>query len=239
MKAFLLAGGLGTRMGAITRSTPKCLLPVAGQPLLSRWFDALAAAGCDAVLVNTHYLAEQVRDYVASITPPLDVVLAHEDELLGSGGTLAENRDFVAGEETFLVSYADNASRVDLRTLVDAHRSDTDATLGLFRVPDPQNRGVVELDADGRVVDFVEKPEAPRSDLAWAGLLVGGPAVLDAIPATRPTDLGHHVLPQLIGRMRGVAVEGYHADVGTPDNYRRVCDDFDAFEQARAEGGAR
>ncbi len=239
MKAFLLAGGLGTRMGEITKTTPKCLLPVGGQPLLARWFDTLAAAGCEAVLVNTHYLAEQVRDFVASVEPPLEVVLVHEPELLGSGGTLAENRAFVAGEEAFLVSYADNASRVDLRGLVAAHRGDVDATLGLFRVPDPQNRGVVELDADGRVVDFVEKPEQPRSDLAWAGLLVGGPALLDAIPATRPADLGHDVLPKLVGRMRGLAVEGYHADVGTPDNYRRVCEDFDAFEQAQAEGGAR
>jgi mannose-1-phosphate guanylyltransferase len=239
VKAFLLAGGLGTRMGEITRDTPKCLLPVGGRPLLARWLDSLAQAGCSGVLLNTHYLAQQVRDYVASIEPPLEVTLFHEETLLGSGGTLAANRDFVPEGEAFIVSYADNASCVDLRGLVQAHRDDVAATLGLFRVPDPQNRGVVELDAAGRVVDFVEKPSEPRSDLAWAGLLVGGPQLLDAIPASLPADLGRDVLPALLGRMRGLVVEGYHADVGTPGNYRQVLADFEAMASADAGGSAR
>ncbi len=232
MKAFLLAAGLGTRMGEITKTTPKCLLPVAGTPLLGRWFGQLARAGVDAVLVNTHHLADQVRDYVASSRPPLEVALAHEESLLGSGGTLAENRSFAAGAERFLVVYADNASTVDLAALAAEHRPGDEAVLGLFRVPDPENRGVVELDAEGRVVDFAEKPERPRSDLAWAGLLLGTPALLDAVPDARPCDLGHHVLPRLVGRMRGVVVEGYHRDVGTPESYRKTCRDFERMESA-------
>ena len=107
--------------------------------------------------------------------------MSHEAQLLGSGGTLARNRGFMPRGESFLVAYADNASTVDLRGFAAAHRPDCAATLGLFRVPDPQNRGVVELDADGWVVDFAEKPRAPRSDLAWAGLLMGGDALFDAI----------------------------------------------------------
>lgn len=232
MKAFLLAAGLGTRMGDITRRTPKCLLPVDGVPLLSRWFELLARAGVEAVLVNTHHLADQVRAHVASSRPPLDVSLVHEDPLLGSAGTLAANRDFAGEDEPFLVVYADNASTVALRDFVKAHRDDVAGTIGLFRVPDPQNRGVVCLDADDRVVEFVEKPEHPRSDLAWAGLLVATHELLDAIPESVPCDLGHDVLPGLVGRMRGVPIESYHADVGTPENYRRVCADF---EQMREE----
>jgi mannose-1-phosphate guanylyltransferase len=232
MKAVLLAAGLGTRMGEITRTLPKCLLPVAGRPLLGRWFDSLARAGVSEVLVNTHHLATQVRDFVASATPPLRVRLAHEPELLGSAGTLAENRAFLAREARFLVVYADNASTVDLRELAASHRDDVAATLGLFRVPDPQRRGVVELDAEGHVVGFVEKPARPRSNLAWAGLLVGGPALLDAIPDPRPCDLGHDVLPRLLGRMRGVAIRGFHADVGTPEAWREACADLERLESA-------
>jgi mannose-1-phosphate guanylyltransferase len=232
LKAVLLAAGLGTRMGDLTRTTPKCLLPVGGAPLLGRWFEQLAASGVESVLVNTHHLAEQVRDYVAAQPLPLEVALAHEEELLGSGGTLAANRGFLAGEEAFLVVYADNASTVDLAQLLGAHRGDSAATLGLFRVPDPENRGVIELDGGGRVVDFAEKPEHPRSDLAWAGLLVGTGELLDAIPAHRPCDLGHHVLPGLLGRMCGVIVDGYHADIGTPESYRKACADFERMEIA-------
>jgi mannose-1-phosphate guanylyltransferase len=219
-------------MGEITRRTPKCLLPVLGRPLLGHWLDRLAEAGVSAVLVNTHHLADQVREFLASADPPLEVAVSHEEVLLGSGGTLAMNRGFVPRGESFLVAYADNASTVDLRGFAALHRPDCAATLGVFRVPDPRNRGVVELDADGWVVDFVEKPRAPRSDLAWAGLLVGGDTLLDAIPESIPCDLGHHVLPRLLGRMRGVSIQGYHADVGTPESYWRVCADFEGMEAA-------
>jgi mannose-1-phosphate guanylyltransferase len=232
MKAVLLAAGLGTRMGEITRTTPKCLLPVAGRPLLSRWFEQLARAGVAEVLVNTHHLAPQVRDFVAAAHPPLRVRLSHETELLGSAGTLAENRAFLANEASFLVVYADNASTVDLRELVCEHHGDVAATLGLFRVPDPERRGVVELDSERRVTAFVEKPARPRSNLAWAGLLVAGPSLLDAIPAQRPCDLGHHLLPTLLGEMRGALIRGYHADIGTLEAWREASADLERREQA-------
>src|SRR5262249_6770257 len=151
------------------------LLPVAGKPLLGRWFDELARAGITHALVNTHHLAEPVRAYVATSHPPLAVTLAHEPVLLGSAGTLRENRGFAAGEERFLVVYADTASSIALRALLRAHRDGSAATLGLFRVPDPQSKGIVELDAGGTMVSFTEKPQQPKSNLAWAGLLVGTP----------------------------------------------------------------
>ena len=232
MKAVLLAAGLGTRMGEITRTLPKCLLPVGGRPLLGRWLDQLARAGVAEVLVNTHHLASQVQDFVTATPPPLPVRLAHEPVLLGSAGTLGQPRDWLAGEPCFLVVYADNASTVDLRELLREHRPGLAATLGLFRVPDPERRGVVELDAAGGVVGFVEKPARPRSNLAWAGLLVGTPELLAAIPAQRPCDLGHDVLPRLLGRMRGVAIRGYHADVGTPEAWRATCADFEKMGSA-------
>ena len=79
---------------------------------------------------------------------------------------------------------------------------------------------------------FIEKPEQPKSNLAWAGLLVGTPELLAAIPDQRPCDLGHDVLPRLIGRMRGIEIDGYHRDVGTPESYRQACSDFEALGSA-------
>ena len=60
-RALLLAAGLGTRLRPITLETPKCLVPIGGEPLLGRWLRQLELAGCEAVLINTHYLADQVR----------------------------------------------------------------------------------------------------------------------------------------------------------------------------------
>ena len=227
MKAYVLAAGLGTRMGAVTKTTPKCLLPVAGKPLLGRWFDQLAQAGVTHALVNTHHLPEPVRAYVAACRPPLQVTLAHEEALLGSAGTLRENRAFARREERYLVVYADNASTVDLRAFAAAHRPGSAGTLGLFRVPDPHTRGIVDLDREGTMIGFTEKPERPKSNLAWAGLLVGTPELFDAIPDRIPCDLGHDVLPRLVGRVRGVEIDGYHRDVGTPESYRQACFDLE------------
>ena len=66
MRALLLAAGLGTRLRPITDTTPKCLVPIHGKPLLEYWLDLLLSAGIDRILINTHYLAEAVRDYVAA-----------------------------------------------------------------------------------------------------------------------------------------------------------------------------
>ena len=120
---------------------------------------------------------------------------------------------------------------MDLDALIRARRGLV-ATLGLYRVPNPRSNGLVELDTNGLVVGFVEKPERPASDLAWAGLLVAAPALLDAIPGSVPRDLGFDILPRLLGRMRGIVVDGYHRDIGTPESYRQANSDFERMESA-------
>src|SRR5689334_17748935 len=107
MKAIILAAGLGTRLRPITATTPKCLAPINGVPLLELWLRECERAGVEAVLVNTHHLAERVQDFVAA-RRGIPITLAHEPTLLGSAGTLAANWDFVDGGESFLVVYADN-----------------------------------------------------------------------------------------------------------------------------------
>jgi len=107
MKAFLLGAGVGSRLRPLTDHTPKCLVPVRGRPLLAIWFDALVRHGVSEVLLNTHHLPGRVREFVETSTPTgLRVTLFHEERLLGSAGTVAANRDFVAGESSFFVIYA-------------------------------------------------------------------------------------------------------------------------------------
>jgi mannose-1-phosphate guanylyltransferase len=232
MKAFLLAAGLATRLRPITDSTPKCLLPVGGRPLLDIWLDALARAGVNEVLLNAHHLADQVQAYLTARVGAPAIQLVVEPELLGSAGTLRANRDFVSGEDMFLVINADNLTDFDLRVLIDAHRAgDAVATLSLFRAPDPTQVGVVEVNA-GIVVGFKEKPAHPRGDLANAGMYAFAPAVIDQITGPDPRDIGFHLLPRLIGRARAVALNGsYFIDIGTPEALRRARDDWEGRAQ--------
>jgi mannose-1-phosphate guanylyltransferase len=217
MKAFLLAAGLGTRLRPITDTLPKCLVEIGGRPMLDIWLDALAAAGVEEVLVNTHHLAGLVQAHVAARSGPPMVRLFHEPVLLGSAGTLRANRDFVAGEEAFLAVNADNLTDADLRMLVDAHReSGAVATISVFRAPEPSACGIVEV-AGGRMAGFVEKPAHPTSDLANAGLYVFDPALLAEIPEPLPRDIGFDLLPRLVGRAAVVPLgDAFFADIGTP-----------------------
>ena len=229
MKAFLLAAGIGSRLRPITDTTPKCMLVIDDRPLLDIWLDAFGRAGVDEVLVNLHHLPEVVSRHIAARTTPPAVRTFFEPELLGSAGTLLANRRWVEDEEFFLACYADNLTDFSLRSLVDAHREHgAIATLTVFHSERPSAGGVVELDATGRVTEFVEKPAEPVSDLTNAGMYAFDPCVIDEIGGMPRGDIGYDLLPKLVGRARAVLVEGYFRDVGTVDAYRRAREEWPA-----------
>jgi len=229
VKAFLLAAGVGSRLRPITDTTPKCMLVVDDRPLLDIWLDAFDRAGVDEVLVNLHHLPEVVSRHLAAHTGPPTVRTYFEPELLGSAGTLLANRQWVGGEDFFLACNADNLTDFDLGSLAEAHREHhVIATLAVFHSENPSAGGVVELDADGRVIGFAEKPSEPSCDLTNAGMYAFHPSVLDEIEGMPPTDIGYDLLPRLVGRARAVLVEGYFRDIGTADAYRRAREEWPA-----------
>src|SRR5947209_4674938 len=132
MKAIILAAGLGTRLRPITDTTPKCLVPIDGVPLLELWLRECERAGVEAALVNTHHLAGCVREFIAG-RRGIPVTVTHEPTLLGSAGTIAANWNFIEGEKSFLVVYADNLTTFSLAELIDFHaRHDRIASVALF-----------------------------------------------------------------------------------------------------------
>jgi mannose-1-phosphate guanylyltransferase len=227
VKAFLLAAGIGSRLRPITDVTPKCMLPVGGRPLLDIWLAAFAHAGVDEVLVNLHYLPEVVQKHLAERTGVPVVRTCFEPQLLGSAGTLLANREWVSGDDFFLACNADNLTDFDLRSLIESHRENgAIATLTAFHSPNPSSGGVMEVDSDGTVIGFTEKPEHPVSDLVNAGIYAFAPGVLDEIKGEPPVDIGYDLLPQLVGRAHAVPIEGYFRDIGTPEAYRRAQEDW-------------
>jgi len=218
-----MAAGTGTRLRPITDTIPKCLVPIRGVPLLDIWLEALAESGIDEVLLNLHYLPGKVEDHLRAQPTPVRVVTSFEPELLGSAGTLRANRDWIDDDERFVVCYADNLTDFEVGKLVSFHRGrGATASLALFRAPDPSACGIVELDDIGRVTGFEEKPQQPVGDLANAGIYVFESAVLGEILGTAPQDIGFDLLPRLIGRARGLPIEGYFRDIGTVEAYQRA-----------------
>lgn len=213
-----MAGGLGLRLRPITDRVPKCLVPIAGRPLLDYWFDLFAAAGIRDILINSHHLPAPLRDYIGEVNRrgAFSVAEAYEPVLLGSAGTLTANRDWVGRNERCLIIYADNLSNVDLAAMLRFHAGHDDpVTMMLFRASHPEKCGIADLDEAGRIIDFVEKPERPKSNLANAGLYIVDSNAYHEMADMKRFDLGFEVLPAFVGRMRGWPWEGYHRDIGT------------------------
>jgi D,D-heptose 1,7-bisphosphate phosphatase len=222
-KALVLAAGLGTRLRPLTDSVPKCLIPIAGRPLLDIWIQRLIECGIREARINTHALASAVNAHIAQINALNNFVLieAHEPVLLGSAGTVTANMDLANDVDDIVIIYADNFSDIDLRPLLSFHRAHSDPlTMVLFRSPTPSACGIAELEQDGRVISFVEKPKVPPSNLANAGIYVIDATAYREIAEMKAFDFGFEVLPQFVGRMRGWIWGGYHLDIGTHEALR-------------------
>ena len=238
MKAFLLAGGLGTRLRPLTDSTPKCLLPIQGIPILQIWFDICRQYGIDEVLINVHAHGDAVRRFIQEHEDRLRVRLFEEDELLGSAGTVLANQEWVRKEQSFWIFYADVLTTTNLNQMLAFHDSRGQiATIGVYEVPDPSRCGIVQTDDHGVVLEFVEKPQAPAGNLAFSGLMIATPGLLDAIPDTSPVDLGFHVLPHIVGRMAAYRIRDFVMDIGTLETFRAAQMTWPGLSQSQELGG--
>ncbi len=216
-KALLLAGGLGTRLRPVTDTTPKCLVEIAGRPLLDYWFNALGNAGLRDVLINTHHLPDPVRKFIGRKNQQgFRALETFEPRLLGSAGTITANRGWADDTDDVVIIYADNLSDVNLAQLLQAHRTGgMPMTMLLFHAPDPRTCGIAELDGAGRVIAFEEKPAAPKSDMANAGVYVVTATAWREIADLNAFDIGFDILPKFAGRMLGHLHAGYHRDIGS------------------------
>jgi mannose-1-phosphate guanylyltransferase len=226
MRALLLAAGIGTRLRPITNSVPKCLVPIHGRPLLSYWLDLLFDGGIERVLINTHYLADTVRSFVAASPWRDRVDLVHEPELLGTGGTVVANHRYF-GRSPFLLAHADNLTNFDLPAMYGAHASRPPGvamTMLAFRTDDPSSCGILELDSLGVVRAFHEKVENPPSNLANAAVYILEPEVTDyALLLGKPViDLQTEIIPAFVGRILAVENHSYHRDIGSAESLRKA-----------------
>lgn len=224
MKAFLLAAGLGTRLRPITDFIPKCLVPIKEKPLLQWWFELFEKYGVDEVLINTHYMSEQVDNFIKEYTAKcqkIKIITYYEKELLGSGGTVYVNRDFIKDGEDFLICYADNLTDVNLEELVMEHKKNESVlTMALFHTNVPKQCGIAAVDEKGIITEFTEKPENPKGDLANAGIYVANSRLYQYFEDSDFCDFGKDVLPKLIGKMYGIEIQAYLRDIGTLQNLK-------------------
>jgi mannose-1-phosphate guanylyltransferase len=225
VKAFLLAAGLGTRLYPVTAEVPKCLVPIEGRPLLEIWLDVLRSGGVDEVLINTHYLAPKVWEFAKRWRGSPKLTVTYEAALLGSAGTIAGNWDFVNGEESFLVCYADNLTNLNIGQFARFHAAHKGlVSVVLFHPENPRECGVAEVGDGGVLLSFEEKPAVPKSSLASGGVYMMRSGVRSLWPDKVPSDIGGDLLPRCLGSAYGWVWDGLLIDVGTPAGYARAQD---------------
>lgn len=230
MKVLLLAAGLGTRLRPLTDRLPKCLVPIHGIPLLEYWLRALLQYDDCDVLINTHYLAPLVVEYVRKSQWAHKVTLVYEENLLGTGGTILKNREFFQ-EESFLVAHADNLTVFNIGDFIKHHTErphGAELTMMLFKTNNPRSCGIVELNSAGMVTGFHEKVDLPPGDLANAAVYVVEPTVIDLIASYKKkyVDFSVEIIPKLIPNIFTYKNTWYHRDIGTIDSWKEAHKDF-------------
>jgi mannose-1-phosphate guanylyltransferase len=218
MRALLLAAGLGTRLRPLTNTVPKCLVEINGRPLIDHWMELFCKSDISEVLINLHYLPEQVKAYVSSCTYPSQITTVMENRLLLTGGTLLKNRAFFK-QDPIMMIHADNLSLFDMQAFMDRFykRADNiDITMMTFHTDAPQTCGIVELDAQGAVIAFHEKVKTPPSNLANAAVYILAPKVIDFMAGLgkEVLDFSTEVLPHFMGRINTFHNDVYHRDIG-------------------------
>ena len=226
MRAMLLAAGCGTRLRPLTDTIPKCLVPIKGKPLLEIWMERLTLAGIGPFLINTHYLADQVEAFIERSPYRDQVTLIHEQELMGTAGTLINNLDFFEGEDGLLI-HADNYCLADFSAFMKAHEqrpSDCVITMMTFRTDTPSTCGIVELDERGVVVGFHEKVSNPPGNLANGAVYNLTDELLERLrnDLNHVTDFSTEVLNGLVGKIFTYETLEVFMDIGTPDSYKQA-----------------
>ncbi len=227
MRAMILAAGLGTRLRPLTNSVLKPMVRMGGVPCMEHAIRLLKRHGVEDVVVNLHYLPEQVMGYFGDGERfGLRITYSYEEELLGTAGGFKKVEDFFGGGTALVVS-GDALTDVDISGFYRFHKeSGALASLALKRVEEPERYGVVIKEGD-RIVRFQEKPkrEEAVSNLANTGIYLMEPGIFTEIPGGVFYDFGRQVFPELLEKGRlvcGYEMEGYWCDVGDLWVYREA-----------------
>jgi len=222
----ILAGGQGTRLRPLTLARAKPVVPLLNRPLLAYQLALLRAHGVSDVVLACSYRVDDVRAALGD-GGSLGVRLRYavEDEPLGTGGGVRHAADLSTG--TLFVLNGDVLTDADLTAMRRLHEArGSRATIFLQRVDDPRQFGLVETDADGRLLRFSEKPTAAAqitTNTINAGIYLIDASLLARIPRDRPSSIEREFFPALIAEgipSYGWCPQAYWRDLGNPAAYR-------------------
>ncbi|HEY1727479.1 MAG TPA: mannose-1-phosphate guanyltransferase [Candidatus Baltobacteraceae bacterium] len=227
-----MAGGEGSRLRPLTSRTPKPLVPIANKPVMQHIIELLREHGITELVATVHYLADEIESYFGDGSNfGVSISYVVEDTPLGTAGAVKLAQPWLS--EDFLVISGDVLTDCDISAIVDRHRTQgNDATIGLMRVSNPLEFGVVITEGDGRITRFLEKPSWGEvfSDTINTGIYVLRPHVLDRMDRGGVYDFSREIFPPMLhdGELLGSYIlQGYWTDVGNLQQYQQA--NYDAL----------
>src|SRR6266446_6351044 len=237
MRALVLCAGFGTRLGELTREIPKPMLLLQGHPLLAYILGHLKTHGFNEVAVNLHFKPEAIEEYFGDgATEDFRILYSREPELLGTAGGVKNMERFFQSEEDFLVQYGDVITDQDFRAMHRFH-CEKQALATLLVHQRAKSNSIVELDSEGRIVGFLERPSDETrvgqfSPWVNSGICICHHDVLRKIPANAVCDLPLEIFPKLVSteRMFAFPLSGYRCAIDSAD---RLAEAHAALSQRR------
>jgi mannose-1-phosphate guanylyltransferase len=231
VQAVILVGGEGKRLRPLTSTVPKPVVPLVDRPFISFMLEWLRQHGVDDVIMSCGFLATSVRNVLGDGSGlGIRLRFVEEPDPRGTAGALKFAEPLL--DERFLMLNGDVLTDLDLSEQMAQHeRTGAKATLALVPVADPTAYGLVHLNEDRSVREFLEKPSSDRidSNLISAGAYVLERELLELVPAERNVSIEREVWPLLIGNgLYGFPSQSYWLDIGTPERYLKGT--FDIIE---------
>ena len=230
MQAVVLAAGKGTRLRPLTDDKPKVLVEVNGTPLIQDVFDNLIDAGATKLILIFRYKTEHIIDRYGDEYEGIPITYAHQREQLGLAYAILQAEPHIDG--SFMLMLGDNVFRGNLGDVVNRQQEDrADAAFLVEEVPyeEASRYGVLDTNEYGEVIEVVEKPETPPSNLVMTGFYTFTPAIFHACHLVQPSERGEYELPDAIdlliqsGRtIDAIRLDGWRIDVGYPDDRDRA-----------------
>jgi mannose-1-phosphate guanylyltransferase len=222
MEAIVLAGGFGTRLRPLTYTRAKSLLPIMNKPMVSHLIEMLPEE-IDKVILAVNYRKKQIEEYFKKNDFGKKIIVNDEPTPLGTGGAVKFAEKHIT--DRFFVLNSDIICSINLKEMINFHdKKNAAATISVWPVKNVSEFGVADVEEDGKIIGFVEKPkpEDAPSDLINAGAYLLEPEILDYIQTGRLVSMEKEIFPQIIkdtGRFYGFKFSGYWMDIGRISSY--------------------
>jgi glucose-1-phosphate thymidylyltransferase len=166
MKVIIPVAGAGAKLRPFTYTQPKCLIPLAGKTILGFIIDDLLEVGVDEFIFIIGHLGDKIKNFITEKYPHISAKFITQEERSGTGHAVVLAKEFFTNNEPFLIVFGDTICDNQIHKIAASEKN----CIGIKKVEDPRNFGVVELDSNNTVVKFAEKPLVPKSNLAMVGI---------------------------------------------------------------------